>query len=141
MSHRNAPLTETGRLRPARCVVDEGRPLRRAAERFQVSRTTAARRATRHRRFGIAGMSAGPPVRTTSRCEPRPQSRNTFCGCAASIGSLGLAARCGIAPSIAQRILTRHGLPPLAALDRATGEPVRRHEGVRPGERVHIDVK
>jgi transposase len=41
--HRNAPLTETGRLRLARCVVDDGWPLRRAAERFQVSPTTAAR--------------------------------------------------------------------------------------------------
>ena len=30
MVHRNAPLTPTGRLRLARCVVDEGRPLRRA---------------------------------------------------------------------------------------------------------------
>lgn len=45
VSHRNAPLTPTGRLRLARCVVDDGWPLRRAAERFQVSHTTAARRA------------------------------------------------------------------------------------------------
>ena len=37
MPHRNAPLTETGRLRLARCVVEDGWPLRRAAERFQVS--------------------------------------------------------------------------------------------------------
>ncbi len=29
--HRNAPLTETGRLRLARCVVEDGWPLRRAA--------------------------------------------------------------------------------------------------------------
>lgn len=29
MSHRNAPLTPTGRLRLARCVVDDGWPLRR----------------------------------------------------------------------------------------------------------------
>ncbi|MCK1816551.1 leucine zipper domain-containing protein, partial [Streptomyces sp. XM4011] len=36
MSHRNAPLTPTGRLRLARCVVEDGWPLRRAAERFQV---------------------------------------------------------------------------------------------------------
>jgi hypothetical protein len=49
VSHRNAPLTPTGRLRPARCVVDDGRPLRRAAERFQVAHTTAARRAGRYR--------------------------------------------------------------------------------------------
>jgi hypothetical protein len=43
MPHRNAPLTETGRLRLARCVVEDGWPARRAAERFQVSHTTAAR--------------------------------------------------------------------------------------------------
>ncbi|TXI52817.1 helix-turn-helix domain-containing protein, partial [Mycolicibacter arupensis] len=47
MSHRNAPLSETGRLRLARCVVEDGWPLRRAAERFQVSVTTAARWAAR----------------------------------------------------------------------------------------------
>ena len=41
--HRNAPLTETGRLRLARCVVDEGWPLARAAERFQVAVGTAKR--------------------------------------------------------------------------------------------------
>lgn len=33
----------TGRLRLARCVVDDPWPLRRAADRFQVSVTTAAR--------------------------------------------------------------------------------------------------
>ena len=43
MSHANAILTPRGRLRLARCVVDEGWPLRRAAERFQVSVTTASR--------------------------------------------------------------------------------------------------
>ena len=42
MVHRNAPLSETGRLRLARCVVQEGWPLRRAAERFQVSHSTAS---------------------------------------------------------------------------------------------------
>ncbi len=41
MPHRNAPLTETGRLRLARCIVDGGWPVARAAERFQVARTTA----------------------------------------------------------------------------------------------------
>ncbi|MEV5150197.1 IS481 family transposase, partial [Streptomyces sp. NPDC052727] len=57
------------------------------------------------------------------------------------IGPVRLAARCGIAASTAHRILVRHGLPPLAATDRATGEPVRRYERARPGELVHIDVK
>ncbi|MFG2241469.1 hypothetical protein [Streptomyces sp. NPDC048734] len=31
MPHRNAPLTETGRLRLARCVVEDGWTLRRPA--------------------------------------------------------------------------------------------------------------
>ena len=57
MVHRNAPLTETGRLRLARCVVEDGWPLRRAAERFQVSHTTAARWAARYRQPAPAGMA------------------------------------------------------------------------------------
>lgn len=73
MPHRNAPLTETGRLRLARCVVEDGRPLRRAAERFQVSPTTAQRWADRYRALGETGMtdrSSRPhhsPPRTPSR--------------------------------------------------------------------------
>lgn len=57
MSHRNAPLSETGRLRLARCVVEDGWSLRRAAERFQVAVTTAQRWACRYRQFGPAGMA------------------------------------------------------------------------------------
>jgi hypothetical protein len=77
MPHRNAPLTETGRLRLARCVVEDGWPLRRAAERFQVSHATAARWAARYRQQGAAGMadrSSRPhasPARTPVRAERR----------------------------------------------------------------------
>ncbi|MFF5776859.1 leucine zipper domain-containing protein, partial [Streptomyces virginiae] len=143
MVHRNAPLTETGRLRLARCVVDDGWPVRRAAERFQVSHTTAARWAGRYRQLGVAGMGD-----RSSR--PHHQPRKTPAEVEAEvlrlrrehrIGPLRLAVRCGIAASTAHRILARHGQPPLAALDRATGEPVRRYERARPGELIHIDVK
>ena len=72
MPHRNAPLTETGRLRLARCVVDDGWPLRRAAERFQVSPTTAKRWADRYRELGEAGMATAPAARTTAPAGPRP---------------------------------------------------------------------
>lgn len=77
MVHRNAPLSETGRLRLARCVVDDGWPLRRAAERFQVSSTTAVRWVGRYRNEGEAGMvdrSSRPhcsPNRTATRIERR----------------------------------------------------------------------
>lgn len=67
MPHRNAPLTETGRLRPARCVVEDGWPLRRAAERFQDlshHRSAVGRPLPRVRR----GRNGGP-LRT-----PVPQS-------------------------------------------------------------------
>ncbi|GAB5019512.1 hypothetical protein JHV675_24240 [Mycobacterium avium subsp. hominissuis] len=57
VSHRNAPLSETGRLRLARCVVEDGWSLRRAAERFQVAVTTAQRWASRYRELGPAGMA------------------------------------------------------------------------------------
>ncbi|MBA9043278.1 IS481 family transposase [Streptomyces griseofuscus] len=143
MVHRNAPLTETGRLRLARCVIEDGWPMRRAAERFQVSHTTAARRAHRYRQLGVTGMcdrSSRPhhqPRRSAAAVEEqvlrlRREHR---------IGPLRLAVRSGIAASTAHRILVRHGLPPLAAMDRATGEPVRRYERDRPGELIHIDVK
>lgn len=143
MSHRNAPLTPTGRLRLARCVVDDGWPLRRAAERFQVSHTTAARWARRYRQHGEAGThdrSSRPhhqPRRTPASVEAqvlrlRREHR---------IGPLRLVARAGVAASTAHRILVRHHLPALAATDRATGEPIRRYERSRPGELIHIDVK
>ncbi|KUN32846.1 transposase, partial [Streptomyces longwoodensis] len=143
MSHRNAPLTATGRLRLARCVVDDGWPLRRAAERFQVSHTTAARWASRYRKLGEAGMhdrSSRPhhsPRQTPAAVELQVvRLRHEH-----RIGPVRLAARTGVAASTAHRILVRHGLPALAACDRATGEPVRRYERARPGELVHIDVK
>ncbi len=41
MSHANAALTPRARLRLARLVVEEGWPIARAAERFQVSWPTA----------------------------------------------------------------------------------------------------
>ena len=143
MSHRSAPLTPTGRLRLARCVVEDGWPLRQAAERFQVSHTTAARWAGRYRQRGAEGMhdrSSRPhhqPCRTPPAIEAHVLELRRNHG----IGPVRLAARTGVAASTAHRILRRHHLPPLAALDRATGQPVRRYERARPGELVHIDVR
>ena len=49
MTHANAPLTPEGRRRLARLVVEEGWPVRRAAERFQVSPATVSRWVGRYR--------------------------------------------------------------------------------------------
>ncbi|WP_029391881.1 IS481 family transposase, partial [Streptomyces xiaopingdaonensis] len=143
MSHCNAPLTPTGRLRLARCVVEEGWPLRRAAERFQVAHTTAARWAGRYRRHGTAGMldRSSRPHHSPGRTPQAREAEVVRLRREHRIGPLRLATRTGLAASTCHRILTRNELPPLATLDRATGEPVRRYERERPGELVHIDVK
>ncbi|MBM0202034.1 helix-turn-helix domain-containing protein, partial [Micromonospora sp. STR1s_5] len=56
MSHANAALTPRARLRLAKLVVDEGWPVARAAERYDVSWPTAKRWAERYRLAGEAGM-------------------------------------------------------------------------------------
>jgi transposase InsO family protein len=143
VSHRNAPLSELGRLRLARCVVEEGWPVRRAAERFQVSPTTAARWAGRYRQLGAVGMvdrSSRPhrsPRRTPTRVERRIiKVRVTRRWGPARIGYL-----LGLHPSTVHRVLTRFGLARLRWLDRATSRPVRRYEHSTPGDLVHVDIK
>ena len=143
MVHRNAPLTETGRLRLARCVVEDRWPLRRAAERFQVSPTTAARWAGRYRQQGAAGMGdrSSRPHASPARTPARTERRIVGLRVTARLGPAQIAWRLGLAPSTVHAVLARYRCPPLAHLDRATGVPVRRYERARPGELVHIDVK
>ncbi len=143
MPHRNAPLTETGRLRLARCVVEDRWPLRRAAERFQVSPTTAKRWADRYRHYGQAGMadrSSRPhhsPRRTPTRVERRVIKLRVL----RRWGPARIAYLLHLNPSTVHRILTRYGLARLTHLDRATGRPVRRYEHHAPGDLVHVDIK
>lgn len=143
MVHRNAPLSETGRLRLARCVVDEEWPLRRAAERFQVSHTTAARWAARYRQLGAAGMADRPsqPRSSPARTPRRTEHRIIGLRVSRRLGPARIGFRLGLAPSTVHAVLRRYRCPRLAHLDRATGVPVRRYERDRPGELVHVDVK
>jgi transposase InsO family protein len=140
--HRNAPLTETGRLRLARCVVDDRWPLRRAAERFQVSQTTAARWAGRYRQSGAAGMAdrSSRPHASPARTARRTERRIVGLRVSRRLGPARIAFRLGMHPSTVHAVLARYRCPRLAHLDRATGVPVR-YERDRPGELVHVDVK
>ena len=143
MAHRNAPLTPTGRLRLARCVVEDGWPLRRAAERFQVAPTTAKRWADRYREHGAAGMSdhSSRPHHSPRRLPPRTERRILGLRVRERLGPARIAARLGLNPATVHRVLVRYRAPRLADLDRATGVTVRRYERARPGELVHLDVK
>ncbi len=143
MVHRNAPLTETGRLRLARCIVDDRWPIARAAERFQVSRPTATRWARRYRELGAAGMAdrSSRPHHSPRRT-PQPLIRRiVHLRWKQRLGPVAIAGRVGLAPSTVHRILTSCRINRLWHVDRVTGEPVRRYEMSRPGELVHVDVK
>jgi transposase InsO family protein len=141
--HRNAPLTETGRLRLARCVVEDGWPLRRAAERFQVSPTTAQRWADRYRRLGEAGMTdrSSRPHHSPRRTPTHTERRIIKVRVLRRWGPARIAHLLRLVPSTVHRVLTRYGLARLAHLDRATGRAIRRYERDRPGELVHVDIK
>ena len=150
MSHANATLTPRGRLLLARCVVVDHWSLRRAAERFGVSQTTAKRWADRFRALGEAGMggrSSRPrhsPRRTPTRIERRIPGLLVV----RRWGPARIAFHLKLAISTVGRVLRRYGAPPLRFTDPATGTRIRasrpapqRYERQAPGELVHMDVK
>jgi transposase len=141
--HRNAPLSETGRLRLARCVVEDGWPLRRAAERFQVSATTAARWARRYRALGAAGMKdrSSRPHHSPRQTPTRTERRIIKVRVLRRWGPARIGYLLGLHPSTVHRVLTRYGMAKLRWLDRPTGRVIRRMELARCGDLVHIDVK
>lgn len=143
MSHRNAPLSETGRLRLARCIVEDGWSLRRAAERFQVAVTTAQRWARRYREEGPAGMAdrSSRPHRSPNQTPTRTERRIIKVRVIRRWGPARIAYLLGLNVSTVHRVLTRYGLAKLRWLDRPTGQVIRRMESANPGDLVHVDVK
>lgn len=150
--HANASLTPKGRLALARCIVEDGWPLRRAAERYQVAVTTAARWAKRYRERDRSLTPLAAMADRSSR--PRRCPRQTRADVERRIvhlrrkrgwGPARIGDRLGMNRSTVHRVLVRRGCPPLAALDLATRRELRgkivRYERARPGELVHVDIK
>ncbi|WP_051732946.1 IS481 family transposase, partial [Kitasatospora phosalacinea] len=125
------------------CTGENGWPLRRAAERFQVSPTTAKRWADRYRALGDAGMSdrSSRPHRSPNRTPTRTERRIIKVRVLRRWGPARIAYLLKLNPATVHRVLTRYRLARLAHLDRATGRPIRRYEHCAPGELVHVDVK
>jgi transposase InsO family protein len=141
--HANAALTPRARLLLARLIVDHGWATARAAERFQVSWPTAKRWADRYRAEGPPGMfdRSSRPHHSPGRV-PEPVKRKiVHLRLKQRLGPVEIAARVGVAPSTAHQVLIRCRINRLAALDRASGEPVRRYEHSHPGDMLHVDVK
>lgn len=150
MSHRNAPLTETGRLRLAKCVVEDGWSLRRAADRFNVASNTAQRWSSRFREEGAAGMvdRSSRPKRCPNQLPRGLERRIVRMRVSKRLGPARIAYRLGLNPATVHKVLKRYDVPPLSWTDPATGVRVRadrrkvhRYEHPAPGDLVHVDIK
>lgn len=150
MTHVNAPLTPTGRLRLARCIVEDGWLPARAAERFGVSLTTARRWSARYRELGTAGMSdrSSRPRHSPRQTSRRLERRVVGLRVARRWGPAKIAYHLGMHPSTVHKILSRYGCVRLAFTDPATGARVRastrqvhRFEHPAPGDLIHVDIK
>ena len=143
MSHPNAFLAPKGRLQLARCIVEDGWPLRRAAERFQVSVPTAARWAGRYREHGENGMEdrSSRPFASPSRTPQRRERRIIALRVNRRWGPARIGYLLGLQPSTVHKVLSRFGLAKLSWLDRATGRVIRRYEHEKPGDMIHVDIK
>ena len=143
MSHANAALTPRHRLRLARLVVDEGWPVARAAERYDVSWPTAKRWADRYRQAGAAGMAdrSSRPHRVANRTPAPLVRRIVHLRWRKRLGPVQIADRLGLAASTVHAVLVRCRLNRLTHVDRTNGEPIRRYEHDHPGSLLHADVK
>ena len=115
----------------------------RAAERFQVAWPTAKRWADRYRELGQAGMqdrSSRPHRQPTKTSQPIVR-KIVHVRWKRRVGSVEIAGIVGVPASTVHAVLQRCGISRLAAVDRATGEPVRRYEHPHPGALLHADVK
>jgi transposase InsO family protein len=143
VSHANAALTPRARLKLARLVVDDGWPIARAAERYDVSWPTAKRWAERYRSDGPAGVEdrCSRPHRMPTKTPPPVVRKIVHLRWKQRLGPVQIADRVGVAASTVHAVLVRCRVNRLSYLDRVTGEPIRRYEHPYPGSLIHVDVK
>ncbi len=142
-THANAALTPRARLRLAVLIVDQGWPIPRAAERYDVSWRTAKKWAERYRVEGPAGMLDRSSARhhQAHRTPPRVVRKIVALRWRQRLGPVEIGDRLAMPSSTVHAVLVRCRLNRLTHLDRATGEPIRRYEHEHPGDLLHVDVK
>jgi transposase InsO family protein len=130
--------------------VAAGWPAAHVAEQLGVSRATVHKWLRRHAEGGDAALAdrCCRPVRMPNRTPRRVEQKVLAARRRRKRGSVVLAAELGMNPSTVGRILARHEVPHLAAIDPITGERVRssrrahnRYEHPTPGAMIHVDVK
>jgi transposase InsO family protein len=129
--------------------VAAGWPPAHVAEQLGISRATVYKWLRRWRQEGVPGLADRS---SRPHCQPRrlgseTEQRILELRRSSHRGPVWLAAQLGVPASTIGRVLRRHQVPVLAAVDPITGEPVRRrHSGIRyehrrPGDLLHVDVK
>jgi transposase InsO family protein len=148
MAHRNARTTVYARkLMVQRHLA--GWPQARIAEQLGVSRPTVSKWIARYRAEGWAGLEdrCSRPHTTPTRTDPATEAQILALRDQLRRGAVFLAGELGLVASTVGRVLARHNVPHLSAIDPITGAPVRRrHTGIRyerprPGDLLHVDVK
>jgi transposase InsO family protein len=149
MAHASARTNLFGR----RLMVERvaaGWPAAHVAEQLGVSRATVHKWLRRHAEGGDAALAdrSSRPMRMPARTPIRVEKRVLAARRRRQRGAVVLAAELGLNPSTVGRILARHHVPDLAAVDPITGQPVRssrrsanRYEHPTPGAMIHVDVK
>ena len=135
-------LSPWSRLLLVERVLD-GRPAAHVAAEMGISRATAYKWLARFRAEGVAGLAdrSSRPQTSPRRTDPAIEAVIVALRRDRRLGPARIAGILRLNPSTVHRVLSRHGLPRLAWLDRPTGQAVRRYERARPGELVHVDVK
>jgi transposase InsO family protein len=121
-------------------AIEEGLTLKQAAACFKVSWRTTAKWMARYRREGIEGLRD-----RSSR--PANSPRSTSNAQVAVVLELRrmrmpgfqIAKQSGLSKATVSRILARHGLSKLSALEPA--KPILRYQRQLPGELLHVDIK
>jgi len=149
MAHANARTNLFAR----RLMVERvaaGWPAAHVAQQLGVSRATVHKWLRRFAESGEAGLAdrSSRPVRMPARTPKPVEQRVLAARRRGKRGAVVLAAELGLNPSTVGRILARHRVPHLAAIDPITGEATRtsrrspnRYEHDRPGAMIHVDVK
>jgi transposase InsO family protein len=130
--------------------VAAGWPVAHVAEQLGVSRATVHKWVRRHAEGGDAGLAdrSSRPIRMPARVSVKVENRVLAARRKHKRGAVMLAAELGLNPSTVGRILARHQVPRLAAIDPITGVRIRssrgsenRYEHREPGAMIHVDVK
>ncbi|MDR0342075.1 MAG: helix-turn-helix domain-containing protein, partial [Nocardiopsaceae bacterium] len=142
MSHANALLTPRTRLRLARLVVESGWTYSAAARMFMVSAVTARKWADRYRGEGIAGMTdrSSRPHHCPARTPERVMRQIVGLRWRKRLGPVQIGGQLGLPSSTVHAVLVRCRISRPCAVDRVTGEPLRRYEHDHPGSLIHVDV-